>query len=163
MVHVDTGEQPAPHVEGGEEERFTLDPAAAGGWPAIAAALARKAEHLASDEERAWWLCLSADVPGVPGIQLEVMPWEVRAEIREDLFDPGGPRLDAVTTSAMVDDGWQPPDHFDGFHPGWWQVFPAPYDLRAICRAMVDWFSTGFDLPDELTTTLSVISGGQIV
>lgn len=142
-------------------ERFDLVVGPAGGWSAIAAALARKIADVGKGDRTAWWFMLSTDTGGSYDLTIGWTPWEVDVQLYDDWFDDSRSMAEEVATELLAT-GWGRPDHFDGFHPGWWKRFEAPYDLGAICHEAVGHFVAGFGFEEGVGTTLQFMRGGEI-
>lgn len=134
-------------------------PSAAGGWAAVATALARKADSLARDD-RWWHLILSAATPELAYLQLGVHRARVVAEVSSEVpaEGAGSPLLDGRASAATV--GWLP-EGTEGIPAYWRSEWSAPYDLDLICHELMLCFTTGFRLTDDVAATLDVFPGSR--
>lgn len=127
----------------------------------MAAALARKVRSVA-ERDRWWYLVLEADVAGAPYVQLAVHESALLAEVRSDDYWIDGPPLDGSVVAAMEAAGWSAPEGIDAGRPHWWIQREAPYDADTVCGELVLWFATGFNLGEDVSTSLTVFPGDPL-
>jgi hypothetical protein len=143
-------------------EEFNVVPAFAGGWAAVAAALARKAAS-AMQPDRWHYLIVEAGMEGAPFVQLAVHSSLVLAEVRADRFAACGPILDARVAEAMLACGWNAPDDEpESCRCNWWQEWSYPSDMTAICGHLLALFVVGFDVPEDVVVTLKAFPGDDL-